>query len=76
MLKAWGIRKNGKNSEWEFIDSRIQKRKLQGKESELLLNEKLYSPKRVRREIARHVTFTRTAFRSKSESLLEMISGP
>jgi hypothetical protein len=73
MFTAWGVKKNGTNSQWEFIDSQFQKRKLQGKESELLLHGKLYSTKRVRREIARHVTFTSTVFRSTSESLLQMI---
>lgn len=73
MFKAWGVRKNGTNSDWEFIGSRIQKRTLQGKESELLLNEKLFSPKRIRKEIARHVTLTSTHFRSKSQYLFQTI---
>ncbi|KAF4235815.1 hypothetical protein CNMCM8980_003184 [Aspergillus fumigatiaffinis] len=66
MLKSWGVKKNGTTHIWEFADERIRKRKLQGKDSEMVLHEKHYSSKRLRKELARHVTHTSTYFRTRS----------
>jgi hypothetical protein len=42
---------------------------LQGKASEMVLHEKHYSSKRLRKELARHVTHTSTYFRTRSQSI-------
>jgi hypothetical protein len=73
MFAAWGVKKNGTNSIHEYIDSEVRKRKLEGKESEALVHGKLYSPKSLRKEIARHFTLTSIYLRSKSESLFQVI---
>jgi hypothetical protein len=57
-LKAWGIGKNANASTWEFIDKVKRKRKLEGKDSEIVLYGRKQSRRKVEKEIARNVTFT------------------
>jgi hypothetical protein len=54
MFKTWKLRKNLSQSEWEFVNNRIQKRKLDDKESELYVNGIKIPNKRVKKETSRH----------------------
>lgn len=58
MLRAWGVRKNCNGSIWKFVDARIRKRKSAGKTSDVYLNGNHVPPKKVQKEIARHVGLT------------------
>lgn len=50
------IRKNAKGDHWAYVDDRIRKRQSQGKESLVYAQGRLVEPKKVKKEIARHVT--------------------
>ncbi|KAI9368787.1 ankyrin repeat-containing domain protein [Aspergillus egyptiacus] len=53
LFKKWGLRKKQtvpRNANWDFIAKRVEKRKrLQGKESEVVIDEETISPEKVRK---------------------------
>ncbi|RGP78953.1 sex-determining fem-1 [Fusarium longipes] len=53
-LKSWGMLKNLDQSTWRYIDHRIQKRKAQGKNSEVILSAKRLKPSNIAKSIKRH----------------------
>ena len=54
-FKKWNLRKNLNENEWRFIHYRLEKRKRQGKESEVSFNNTLVPVKKVKKEISRHI---------------------
>lgn len=60
MLKVWGVGKNANSEKWGYVDRTIKKRKLQGKESDVLFYGQHQSHSKVMKEIARNVTFSNT----------------
>jgi hypothetical protein len=54
-FKKWHLRKNLNKNAWRFIHYRVEKRKSQGKESEVYFNNTLVPDKKVKKEISRHV---------------------
>jgi hypothetical protein len=69
-LKMWGVQKNVKKNHttdtWNFIDKRLKKRAMAGKESDVSLHGKNYSRRRIQQEISRHVTYRDIYLRSAS----------
>lgn len=59
-LKDWRIAKNSKSSIWKYADRKLRSRAREGKKSNVLLHGTLQPQSKVRKEIARHVTFTST----------------
>ncbi|KAL2833821.1 ankyrin repeat-containing domain protein [Aspergillus cavernicola] len=55
-LNAWKVGENVTTEHWVFIDSRVRKRKLEGKESEVSLYGQQQSREKVTKQIARNVT--------------------
>ncbi|KAL4982516.1 Clr5 domain-containing protein [Aspergillus falconensis] len=59
-LRLWGVKKNVKKNHaagtWNYIDQQLKKRSLAGKKSNVSVNEKHYSHRRVQKEISRNVT--------------------
>ncbi|CZR68340.1 uncharacterized protein PAC_18239 [Phialocephala subalpina] len=53
-LDKWGFKKYSSNEKWQFISRRLQKRSLEGKESDTFINGELLSLKKVKKEIVRH----------------------
>lgn len=53
-FKRWGFRKNIAGEEWKLIGIKIQQRKREGKESEVVFNGKIINPKTLRKELRRH----------------------
>src|SRR2546421_139885 len=53
-FKKWNMRKNLKISEWKYVAHRVQKRKREGLESEIYINETHIPPKKVKKEVSRH----------------------
>ncbi len=54
-LKQWRLEKNSTKDKWEFAASQVQKRRLEGKETEIIINGRLVSAKRLKKEMARYV---------------------
>ncbi|KAK1765276.1 ankyrin repeat-containing domain protein [Phialemonium atrogriseum] len=54
-LRQWHVGKNSTNDKWKFAASVVQKRKLEGKETEILINERLISAKKLKKAISRYV---------------------
>jgi hypothetical protein len=48
------MRKNLKTSEWKYVAHRVQKRKRDGRESDVYINETRLPPKKVKKEVSRH----------------------
>lgn len=46
--------KNSTNDKWKFAASVVQKRKFEGKETEILINERLISAEKLKKEISRY----------------------
>ncbi|KAL3471197.1 ankyrin repeat-containing domain protein [Aspergillus californicus] len=59
-LKFWGVGKNASPEIWDFVNRRIKKRKLEGKESAVVLFGHHQPQRKVIKEIARNVTFRDT----------------
>ncbi|KFX92770.1 hypothetical protein O988_07131 [Pseudogymnoascus sp. VKM F-3808] len=55
-LQQWNFKKNSKNETWKFVARRLEKRKLEGKESETRINGELIATKKLRHEISRYAT--------------------
>ena len=53
-FKQWQLEKNFTNDKWRFVAGQIQKRKLAGKDSEILINGKTIPSKKVRKETTRY----------------------
>ncbi|KAH7239769.1 ankyrin repeat-containing domain protein [Fusarium solani] len=53
-LKNWGMEKNSTNQKWKVAAQQVQKRKLEGKETEILINGRLIPWKKLRKETARY----------------------
>jgi hypothetical protein len=57
-LKAWGFKKklpkNNSQAGWKYVRHHVEKRKNQGKESEVILSGRQLDQQTVEREISRH----------------------
>lgn len=53
-FKQWGFKKNSRDEDWKFIARKLQKRNLEGKESDTYINGKLAPRKKVKKEVSRH----------------------
>lgn len=53
-LNQWHMEKNSTNEKWKFAASQIEKRKLEGKETEILINGTLVPSKKLKKEMARY----------------------
>ncbi|KAL6355474.1 hypothetical protein LRP88_11065 [Fusarium phalaenopsidis] len=53
-LKNWGMEKNSTNQKWKAAAQQVQKRKLEGKETDILINGRLIPWKKLRKETARY----------------------
>ncbi|KAE8442754.1 hypothetical protein EG329_002894 [Mollisiaceae sp. DMI_Dod_QoI] len=53
-LDKWGLKKHSTKEKWEYISQKLQKRKLEGKESDTFINGKLVPLKKVKKETSRH----------------------
>jgi hypothetical protein len=53
-LDQWGFKKNSTDEKWKFIARTLEKRELDGKESDTYINGKLVPRKRVKKEVSRH----------------------
>jgi len=50
----WGFKKNSTDGNWKYIAHKLQKRNLEGKESDTYVNGKLVPRKKVKKEVSRH----------------------
>ncbi|CEL10996.1 hypothetical protein ASPCAL14103 [Aspergillus calidoustus] len=57
-LKHWKVRKNATRDMYIWVDRKIKRRALEGKATDVFLDEKRLSLKKLTKEIARNVTFT------------------
>jgi hypothetical protein len=48
------MRKNHTKEEWGYVDSLVRKRKLEGKESEIIMDGKPISDKKLKKELGRY----------------------
>lgn len=56
-FKKWGLSKNAKRQQYEFVAQRLKKRKRDGKEdSDVYINGALVDHKKLKKELSRHVT--------------------
>ncbi|KAI8711507.1 Clr5 domain-containing protein [Fusarium sp. LHS14.1] len=53
-LKNWGMGKNSTNQKWKVAAQQVHKRKLEGKETEIVINGRLIPWKKLRKETARY----------------------
>jgi hypothetical protein len=53
-FKQWNFKKNSTNDKWKFVARHLEKRKLDGKESETYINGKLIPRKKVKKEVSRY----------------------
>jgi hypothetical protein len=53
-LEKWGFKKYSTSEEWKSISRKIQKRNLEGKESDTFINGRLVPLKKVKKEVSRH----------------------
>ncbi|KAI8677253.1 Clr5 domain-containing protein [Fusarium sp. Ph1] len=53
-LDSWKMRKYSTKEEWEYVDSLVRKRKLEGKESEIIMGGKPISVKKLKKELGRY----------------------
>ncbi|KAL2671372.1 hypothetical protein Neosp_013957 [[Neocosmospora] mangrovei] len=53
-LESWGFKKNSSKEKWEHAAAVFRKRKLEGKETELQMNGKVISTKKLRKELGRY----------------------
>ncbi|KFY10522.1 hypothetical protein V492_04989 [Pseudogymnoascus sp. VKM F-4246] len=57
-LQQWNFKKNSTNEMWKFVARRLEKRKLEGKDSETRINGDLIATKKLKHEISRYATFS------------------
>ncbi|RDL35193.1 uncharacterized protein BP5553_07124 [Venustampulla echinocandica] len=53
-FELWGFKKYSTDESWKYIARKIQKRNLEGKESDTYVNGKLVPRKKVKKEVSRH----------------------
>ncbi|RSL76111.1 hypothetical protein CEP51_010266 [Fusarium floridanum] len=53
-LDSWKMRKYSTKEEWEYVDSLVRKRKLEGKESEIIMGGKSVPVKKLKKELGRY----------------------
>ncbi|RTE83504.1 hypothetical protein BHE90_001985 [Fusarium euwallaceae] len=53
-LESWGFKKNSSKEKWEHAAAVVRKRKAEGKETELQMNGKVISTKKLRKEFGRY----------------------
>jgi hypothetical protein len=53
-FEHWGFKKNSTDEKWKYIGYKLQKRNLEGKESDTYVNGKLVPRKKVKKEVPRH----------------------
>lgn len=53
-FEQWGFKKNSTDENWKYIAHKLQKRNLEGKESDTYVNGKLVPRKKVKKEVSRH----------------------
>ncbi|KFY29261.1 hypothetical protein V491_00118 [Pseudogymnoascus sp. VKM F-3775] len=57
-LQQWNFKKNSTNETWKFVARRLEKRRLEGKDSETLINDELIATKKLKHEISRYATLS------------------
>ena len=55
-LKRWGMKKNITSRQWNHAGSLIQERKMRGKETALIINDKAITERRLKKELRRHAS--------------------
>ncbi|KAH6613402.1 ankyrin repeat-containing domain protein [Chaetomium tenue] len=55
-LKQWGLEKNSTKEKWEFAASQVQKRRLEGKDTEVIINGRPVPAKKLKKEMARYAS--------------------
>ena len=53
-LKQWRLEKNSTKDKWEFAAGQVQKRRLEGKETEVIINGRPVPAKKLKKEMARY----------------------
>lgn len=53
-FEQWGFKKNSTDEKWKYVAHKLQKRDLEGKESDIYVNGKLVTRKKVKKEVSRH----------------------
>ncbi|RSL91197.1 hypothetical protein CEP51_000383, partial [Fusarium floridanum] len=53
-LGEWNIKKYSTKKDWKHADALVRKRKIDGKETEILMNGKLISAKKLKKELGRY----------------------
>ncbi|KAM0436787.1 hypothetical protein ACHAPT_002498 [Fusarium lateritium] len=53
-LESWKMKKYSTKKEWEYVDSLVRKRKIEGKESEIIMGGKPISAKKLKKELGRY----------------------
>ena len=56
-LRQWCLEKNSTKVKWEFAASQVQKRRLEGKETEVIINGRPVPPKKLKKEMARYTGY-------------------
>lgn len=67
-LDSWDFKKNSSKKEWGHAVAVVQKRKLEGKETELQMNGKVISTKKLRKELGRYAYLQSFSWASSSKS--------
>lgn len=60
-MQEWGVNKQMRSSEWIALSGAIEKRKYEGKETEVLLNGVPIDAKKLKRELQRYSTYSHVA---------------
>ncbi|KAF4997848.1 hypothetical protein FDECE_11966 [Fusarium decemcellulare] len=53
-LDSWKMRKNSTKKEWEYVSALVAKRKLNGKDTEIVMGEKVVPAKKLKKELGRY----------------------
>jgi len=68
-LAKWRFKKYSNKAEWEYAEAQLRKRKDEGgKDTEIIMNGKLISTKKLKKELARYVGPWNSGLKSQSES--------
>ncbi|KAI9834920.1 MAG: hypothetical protein M1819_002643 [Sarea resinae] len=67
-LKDWDLKKYNTGETWRFVGHRVQKRKLEGKESDVYNHGQLISEKKVKKEVSRHMLPTLASANAQAPS--------
>ncbi|KAF2177656.1 hypothetical protein K469DRAFT_515616, partial [Zopfia rhizophila CBS 207.26] len=52
-FRKWGIRKNLRGDEWQILNKKLERRKMEGKQSDVYINEVIIPKSKIRKEIRR-----------------------